>query len=90
MYIETHGKDLHMKYNTFWAIWKNDFSHVRTKHGVEKLIMKLLTQPNSATITCSYMSVCYKQEYEIKSFHLFKIVVNSGIFSNVLHNSYVK
>ena len=36
MYIETHGKDLHMKYNTFWAIWKNDFSHVRTKHGVEK------------------------------------------------------
>ena len=36
MYIEAHGKDLHMKYKYFWAIWKKDFSHVRTKNGVEK------------------------------------------------------
>ena len=36
MYIETHGKDLHMIYNTFRPIWKNDFSHVRTKNGVKK------------------------------------------------------
>ena len=36
IYNETHGKDLHIKYNTFWVIWKRDFSHVKTKHGVEK------------------------------------------------------
>ena len=36
MYIETHGTELHMKYNTFSAIWRKHFSHFRTKHGVEK------------------------------------------------------
>ena len=36
MYIETHGKDLYMKYNTFRAIWRKHFSHVKTKHGIEK------------------------------------------------------
>ena len=51
--------------------------------------MKLLTWPNSATITCSYMSVCYKREHEMKSFHLLYDSGHSGIFSNVLHNSYV-
>ena len=36
MYIEAHGKDLHMKYNMFKTIWRKDFSHVSTKRGVEK------------------------------------------------------
>ena len=35
MYIEAHGKDLHMEYITFWTLWKNDFSHIRTKHGLK-------------------------------------------------------
>ena len=30
------AKGLHMKYQNFWAIWKKDFSHFRTKRGVEK------------------------------------------------------
>ena len=27
---------LNMKYKTFWEIWKKNFSHLKTKHGVEK------------------------------------------------------
>ena len=35
MYIEAHGKDLHMEYETFRVIWKNDFFHIRTKYGLK-------------------------------------------------------
>ena len=30
------AKGLHMKYRNFWAIWKKEFSHFKTKRGVEK------------------------------------------------------
>ena len=30
------AKGLHMKYKNFWTIWKKNFSHFRTKRGVEK------------------------------------------------------
>ena len=33
---KTHEKDLHMTYKTFMEIWRNNFSHVKTKRGVKK------------------------------------------------------
>ena len=33
---KTHEKDLHMTYKKFMEIWRNEFSHVKTKRGVKK------------------------------------------------------
>ena len=36
LFIANMAKGLNMKYRKFWAIWKKDFSHFRTKRGIEK------------------------------------------------------